>query len=73
MEQIDDSETESIGAALTNTVGVATTSAAIDLESWPLTGIPADEVGNWPILVVKIDNHDRALSLIHISEPTRPY
>tara|TARA_B100000700_G_C14898614_1_gene786238 strand:+ start:158 stop:1141 length:984 start_codon:yes stop_codon:yes gene_type:complete len=60
MEQIDDSETESIGAELTNTVGVATTSAAINLESWPLTGIPADEVGNWPILVVKIDNHDRA-------------
>ena len=60
IEQIDDSETESIGTALTNTPGVATTSVAIDLESWPLTGVPADEVGNWPILVIKIDNHERA-------------
>ena len=59
-EQIDDSETESIGTALTNTPGVATTSVAINLESWPLTGVPADEVGNWPILVIKIDNHERA-------------
>ena len=60
MEQIDDSETESIGTSSTNTLGVATTSVAINFESWPLTGVPADEVGNWPILVVKIDNHDRA-------------
>ncbi len=60
LEQGDDSEAESNEPSSTNTLGVATTSVAINFESWPLTGIPADEVGNWPILVVKIDNHDRA-------------
>ena len=40
---------------------VPTTAQAIDdFESWPLTGIRDDQVGNWPVLIVKIDNHDRA-------------
>ena len=60
LEQGDDSEAESNEPSSTNTLGVVTTSVAINFESWPLTGISADEVGNWPILVVKIDNHDRA-------------
>ncbi|PDH68914.1 MAG: hypothetical protein CNE88_04225 [Acidimicrobiales bacterium MED-G01] len=40
---------------------VPTTAQEIeDSESWPLTGIGDDQVGNWPVLIVKIDNHDRA-------------
>lgn len=27
---------------------------------WPLTGIQGEDVGDWPALLVKIDNHDRA-------------
>ena len=28
--------------------------------AWPLTGVATDAAGLWPVLVTKIDNHDRA-------------
>ena len=37
-----------------------TTQAIEEFKSWPLTGIRDEQVGNWPVLIVKIDNHDRA-------------
>ena len=37
-----------------------TTQEIEESESWPLTGIQDEQVGNWPVLIVKIDNHDRA-------------
>ena len=37
-----------------------TTQAIEESKSWPLTGIRDEQAGNWPVLIVKIDNHDRA-------------
>ncbi len=41
-------------------VVATTTVEIIEFTSWPLTGIRDDEVEDWPVLMVKIDNHDRA-------------
>lgn len=40
--------------------GVSTTLPPAQRDIWPLTGVKGEEVGDWPALVVKIDNHDRA-------------
>ena len=44
----------------TQILAVTTTSEAVDLDRWPLTGLQDEGVGTWPVLMVKIDNHDRA-------------
>lgn len=37
-----------------------TVSQAVELDRWPLTGIQDDEVSTRPVLLAKIDNHERA-------------
>ena len=41
-------------------MAITTTSEAVDLDRWPLTGLQDEGVGTWAVLMVKIDNHDRA-------------
>ena len=40
--------------------GVASTLPPAQRDIWPLTGVKGEAVRDWPALVVKIDNHDRA-------------
>ena len=40
--------------------GTATTLPPEQSDVWPLTGVQGQEIGRWPALLIKIDNHDRA-------------
>ena len=53
-------------------MAITTTSEAVDLDRWPLTGLQDEGVGTWPVLMVKIDNHDRARPQAGISPKRRP-
>ena len=59
-EQSDSSGTEKPRVGEGDAAIVTTTARTSDLQAWPLTGTPGDNVGDWPVLVVKIDNHERA-------------
>ncbi len=60
LEQSIEDITDVSGGDRSGDTSVTTVSEAVELDRWPLTGVQDEGVGTWPVLIAKIDNHDRA-------------